>query len=312
MILDCDPGLDDAVAIALALDHAELVGVTTVGGNVALEHTTNNALAVTDLLGRPDVPVHAGHDHPIGGSLVHRADEYHGSNGLADVELPPPTRSAVSVDAVGWLIDTIRSEDGLWIVATGPLTNVALALERAPDLVGRLAGISWMGGSSAHGNVTAAAEFNSWVDPEAGDIVFRAGHPNLTMLGLNVTQQVIFDRIWIDELASATAGTPRAVFSELLAHYDLRQRSMTSLAGAAIHDALAVLRVTHPHLLGGVRRHGQVVVAEGPTRGMTLIDRRPRRTVDDANVEVVEWADAAAIRQVIFATLANARPDDQP
>ena len=303
MILDCDPGLDDAVAIALALDHADLVGITTVGGNVRLEHTTNNALAITDLLGRPDIEVHAGHDLPISGSLEHRAIEYHGGNGLADVELPPPTRPAASDDAVEWIVETVRGEEGIWLVPTGPLTNVGLAIDRAPDLVGRLAGISWMGGSSTHGNTTVAAEFNSWVDPEAGDIVFRAGHPRLVMLGLNVTQTVLFDRIWIDELAAATADSPRAVFAELLAHYDRRQRSMTTLAGAAIHDALAVLRVTHPHLLSGPRRAAEVVVAHGPTRGMTLVDRRPRRSVGDANVEVVEWADAGAIRDVVFATL---------
>ncbi len=303
LILDCDPGLDDAVAIALALDHADLVGITTVGGNVRLEHTTENALAITDLLGRPDVEVHAGLDLPIGGSLAHRAVDYHGPNGLAGVELPAPSRPAASEDAVTWIIETTRAEAGLWLVATGPLTNVALAIQDDPDIVERLAGIAWMGGSSTHGNSTVAAEFNSWVDPEAGDIVFRAGHPNFVMLGLNITQQVLFDRIWIDELAAATAGSPRHVFAELLAYYDRRQRSMSTLAGAAIHDALAVLRVTHPSLLAGVRRHGEVVVADGPTRGMTLIDRRPRRVVDDANVEVVEWADDAAIRPVIFSTL---------
>ncbi len=302
LILDCDPGLDDAVAIALALADADVVGITAVGGNVALEHTTRNALALCDLLGRPDVPVHAGIDLPLCGSLAHRATEFHGPTGMGALELPAPSRPATSDDAVGWIIDTVRAEEGLWLVPTGPLTNIAVAVERAPDIVDRVAGISWMGGSSTHGNTTAAAEFNAWVDPEAAKIVFAAGQPNLVMLGLNVTHTVLLDDVWIDRLDAVDTPVARA-FTALLRYYRARGRALTTLAGAAIHDALAVARVTHPHLLGGVRRPVTVVVEDGPTRGMTLVDTRPRRTFEGVNTEVVEWADAEALRDVVFAAL---------
>ena len=298
IILDCDPGLDDAVAIALALAHAEVVGITAVGGNVALEHTTRNALALCDLLGRADVPVHAGIDLPLCGSLAHRATEFHGPTGIGTLELPAPSRAPSSTDAVGWIIETVRAEEGLWLVPTGPLTNIAVAFEQAPDIVGRLAGIAWMGGSSTHGNTTPAAEFNAWVDPEAAKIVFDAGHPQLVMLGLNVTHTVLLDDVWIDGLAQVDTAVARA-FNALLRYYRSRGRVLTTLAGAAIHDALAVARVTHPHLLGGVRRPVTVVVEDGPTRGMTLVDTRPRRSFDGVNAEVVEWADAAALRDVV-------------
>jgi inosine-uridine nucleoside N-ribohydrolase len=303
MILDCDPGLDDAVAIAVALRWADVVGITTVGGNVALDRTTANALALCDLLERPDVPVHAGHDIPLSGSVARRATEYHGPAGTGSVQFAPPSRGATSDDAVAWLIDTIRSETDLWLVATGPLTNVASAVQRDPRILDGLHGISWMGGSSTCGNTTAAAEFNCWVDPEAADIVVRANHPQLSMVGLNVTHTVLLDRPWIDELRTLTDGTAMLVFADLLEYYERRQRSLTTLAGAAVHDALAVMRVTHPSLFGGVRRPVQVVTGDGPARGMTLVDQRPRRHPDPANMEVIEWANADALRRVLVESL---------
>ena len=302
VILDCDPGLDDAIAIALALRHADVVGITAVGGNVALEHTAANALALCDVLGRPDIAVHAGHDLPMSGSLEHRASEYHGPTGTGGSRFDAPSRPVTSDEAVDWIIDTARGEEGLWMVATGPLTNVAHALLRAPDLVDRFAGISWMGGSSAAGNTTPAAEFNAWVDPEAADVVFRAGHPNLVMLGLNITLQVLLDRPWIDRLREVMGSDDRTVLIDMLDYYETKQRRLTTLAGAAVHDALAVLRVTHPTTLAGVRRPVEMLL-DGAGRGMTLVDTRPSRHPEPANVEVVEWADPGAIRSIIFDTL---------
>ncbi len=303
MILDCDPGLDDAVAIALAVHHADLVGITAVGGNVGLERTTANALSLCDILGAPDIEVHAGQDLPLSGSLEHRATEYHGPYGTGSVQLREPSREATSKKAVEWMIDTIRAEAGIWLVATGPLTNVALALQRAPDLGDQLAGVSWMGGGTVGGNTTAGAEFNSWVDPEAAKIVFESGLSNLVMVGLNVTHTVLLDRDWIDQLGAELGEDPVAVFVDLLDYYELRQRRMTTLAGAAVHDALAVAYVTHPQLLGGVRRPVEIVCDIGPTRGMTLVDLRPRRHPDPPTATVVEWADVHALQQLIFDTL---------
>lgn len=299
IVLDCDPGLDDAIAIALALRHVDVVGITAVGGNVDLEATTRNALALCDLLDAPDIPVHAGHDMPMSGSLAHRAIEYHGPHGTGSVELAAPSRPATSNDAVEWLVETIRAEEGLTVVATGPLTNIGYALRSAPDLAGRVAELSWMGGSSTVGNTNAVAEFNAWVDPEAADIVFRAGFEHLTMLGLNVTQTVTLDRPWIDDLRTRLVGSTNAVFADLLDYYEVAQRTVTTLPGAAIHDALAVVRVSHPHLLAGVRRPVEMALAAGPTRGMTVVDQRPFRRPPPSNTLVVEWADADAIRDLI-------------
>ena len=301
IILDCDPGLDDCVAIALALDHTDVVGITTVGGNVGLEHTTANALAITELLGHGDVPVHAGHDGPLNGTRPQRAPEFHGPTGTGHETLMP-TRTAGGLDAVDWIIDTVRAEPAVWLVATGPLTNVADALRRAPDLVDHLAGISWMGGSARHGNTTAAAEFNAYADPEAAAIVFRAGHPNLSMAGLHVTQTVLLDRSWIDALATAIGDSPAAVFPRLLAHYEARTTASTTLAGAPIHDALAVVRVSHPDLLQGTRRPVEIVT-DGIARGMTLVDQRPHAVPPAGNCLVLDHADADAIRALIATTL---------
>ena len=306
IILDCDPGLDDAMALAIALHDADVVGITTVGGNVGVERTTANALALCDLLGRSEVQVHAGHDMPINGSHEHRATEYHGPNGTGSVTLPEPSRPATSSDAVDWIIDTIRSEAELWLVATGPLTNIAHAFQTAPDIVERLAGISWMGGSSTAGNTTPAAEFNAWVDPEAAEIVFRSGIKNLTMAGLNVTHTVLLDRPWIDQLRRDIAHPGLVVFADLLDYYEARQRELTTLAGAAVHDALAVLHVTNRPLMAGLRRRVEVITGSGPTRGMTMVDQRPRRHPDAANALVLDWADADGIRSALHSALTTA------
>ena len=302
VLLDCDPGLDDAVAIALALDHADVAAITTVGGNVGIELTTANALGLTELLGRADVPVHAGHDDPFAAAPVQRAAQVHGSNGMGDAELPTPSRPATSDDAVGAIVEATHRHPGLWIVATGPLTNVAHAVTADPSLVERVAGLSWMGGSSRYGNVTAVAEFNAWADPEAVAVVLDAGFPTLCQLGLNVTHTVLLDAAWIERLAVATEGTSTAVFVEILRFYLSRQRTVSVLDGAAVHDALAVLRVTHPEHFAGTPRHVEMIL-EGPARGMTMVDERPRPSDGNEQVEVVTHADAAALRSMIWNTL---------
>lgn len=155
MLLDCDPGLDDAVAILTAAHHGDLVGITTVSGNVGLDHTTRNALAVAEIAGL-DVPVHRGAARPLV-APAQDAARIHGPTGLGDAVLPEPARSAGPGSAADFISETARAVDGLHLVAVGPLTNVALALRNDPDLAGRLGGITVMGGSAAGGNVTAAA-----------------------------------------------------------------------------------------------------------------------------------------------------------
>ena len=301
-MLDCDPGLDDAVAIALALDHADVAAITAVGGNVGIDRTTENALALTDLLGRPDVPVHRGHDEPFAAAPVQRAAQVHGANGMGGADLPVPSRREASVDAPGAIIEASHVHDELWIVATGPLTNVAHAVTRDPGLAGRVAGLSWMGGSSRYGNVTAVAEFNAWADPEAVDVVLRAGFRRMLQLGLNVTHTVLLDEPWIERFAATTEGTAMHVFADVLRFYLSRQSTVSVLAGAAVHDALAVLRVTHPALFSGSLRRVEMAL-DGVARGMTIVDERPKPSDGDENVEVVEWADADALRSIMWDTL---------
>src|SRR6478736_5050631 len=153
ILIDCDPGHDDAIAIMVGARHAALVGVTTVAGNAPLSLTTRNALVMLDLIGRADVPVHTGADRPLVAAPVH-ADYVHGESGIDGADLPEPSRPATSDDAVGFIIDSVRANEGLWLVPTGPLTNIALALRAAPDLPDRVGGISLMGGGR-FGNRTA-------------------------------------------------------------------------------------------------------------------------------------------------------------
>ena len=293
LLLDCDPGLDDAVAIAVAFRHADVVGITTVGGNVGLDRTTANALSLCDLLGRPDLAVHAGHDLPMNGKAPARATHVHGASGLGGASLPASARSTDSDDAVGFIIESVRTTEGLWLVPTGPLTNIAFALAAAPDLVHRVAGVCWMGGSSTRGNATAAAEFNALVDPEAAAAVFEAGLGNLIMVGLNVTETVTVAHQFLHRLRSASTTVSLAYLDMLTGIVD-RAIGEWNRPGAAMHDALAVLRVTHPALFTGTRHHVVIEHAGAHTRGMTLVDHRPSGAAPP-NCEVVERADSDAI-----------------
>ena len=201
IILDCDPGHDDALAIALALASPELrpLAITTVAGNAPLDRTTRNALRVLTLLGRTDVPVAAGADRPIVRDPWVPV-EFHGDSGLDGADLPEPAVGPAEVGAVelaGALLR--RAGEPVTLVATGPLTNMALLLRAAPGLRDRIAEISLMGGSLGEGNTTAAAEFNIWADPEAAAIVFDSGIP-IRMAGLDVTHQALVLPADIDRL----------------------------------------------------------------------------------------------------------------
>ncbi|MGH3010119.1 MAG: nucleoside hydrolase, partial [Gaiellaceae bacterium] len=201
IVMDCDPGHDDAMAILLALasPELELLGVTTVAGNQTLDKTTRNALIALEIAGRGDVPVAAGADRPLRREL-RTAAHVHGETGLDGPELPEPAAAPVDAHAADFLAELI--EPGVVLVPTAPLTNVALMLERHPDVRDRLERIVWMGGSTVEGNVTPAAEFNCFVDPEAAAAVFASGIP-ITMIGLNVTHRALFTRAHAEELRGA-------------------------------------------------------------------------------------------------------------
>ncbi len=269
VVLDCDPGLDDAIAIITAAHHCDLVGITTVNGNVGIEHTTHNALVTAQIAGL-DVPVHRGAARPLIAPTMDAA-RVHGATGLGDAELPALARSVASDDAVAYLCDTARSVNGLHLLAVGPLTNVALALRRDPDLPRHLAGVTIMGGGARAGNVTPVAEFNVWADPEAAAIVFSEAAP-ITMVGLDVTMQVMFDDAEVRRIRAA--GTPVASFAaDLIAYACLRCREL-GLSAAPIHDAVAVIAVTHPHLFTRSSHPVAVELNGEHTRGMTIADTR--------------------------------------
>jgi inosine-uridine nucleoside N-ribohydrolase len=295
IILDCDPGHDDAVAIVVAARHADLLGITTVAGNAPLERTTHNALALRELLGI-DVPVHRGSPRPLLGELA-VSPSIHGVSGLDGADLPDPQRPLDSTDAVGFIVDTCRRAEGTWIVAVGPLTNVALALRVAPDLAGRLAGISIMGGGT-FGNRSPVAEFNIWADPEAAAVVFGAGVP-LVMAGLDLTFQLLATPARIDAVRRRP-GRLAAVLADLFTFYSAGYLDRhDDMAGAAVHDPCAVLALTHPGLFGREDRHVAIETTGRLTRGMTVIDRRTVTERPAANCSVLTTIDAEAAWSVI-------------
>ena len=187
VILDCDPGHDDAFAIMLAAAHLDLLGITTIGGNCSLQNVTKNALKVLEVIGRQDIKVYPGHSCPLVAPLV-TAPQFHGPSGMDGPVLPEPSIKAQEKHGVDFIIDTVMGTDDVTLIATGPLTNIAAAINKEPGIVGRVKELSIMGGSVTYGNWTPAAEFNIFVDPEAAYRVFNSGM-HVKMCGVNLTRQ---------------------------------------------------------------------------------------------------------------------------
>ena len=294
IILDCDPGIDDALAIAFAAGSPDLdlYGITTVAGNVGLDLTTSNAQRVCEFIGAPGVPVTPGSPAPLLRPPMD-ARNVHGDTGLGGALLPPPESRPSGGHAIDYLIETIGAAPGeITLIATGPLTNIALAVHREPQLVGQVRDFVIMGGSTGRGNVTPAAEFNIAADPEAAAIVFHAGW-TVTMVGLDVTLQ-----------ARATAAVRDrmrplgALASELLLpgleHYTSDEDPLAAIPGAgpgqgpgqeddacaviaadpAVHDVCAVAYVADPALLGCLPARIEVETTGRWTSGMTVTDFR--------------------------------------
>jgi inosine-uridine nucleoside N-ribohydrolase len=277
IVIDCDPGHDDAIAILLALasPEVELRGITTVAGNQTLEKTTRNALKVLELAGRTDVPVAAGADAPLARTLRVAAN-VHGESGLDGPDLPEPETRPVDTHAAAFLAELI--EPGVVLVPTGPLTNVALLLERHPDVKERLERIVWMGGAIAEGNVTPTAEFNAFVDPEAAAAVFASGIP-VTMIGLDVTHRALFTRAHADRLRGT--GKVGRVVAELSDFFQRFHEDRYGFAGSPIHDALAVADVIDPTLVTRLACNVEIETSSRYCDGRTVVDRwlvtdRPR------------------------------------
>jgi inosine-uridine nucleoside N-ribohydrolase len=270
ILIDCDPGHDDAIAILLALasPELELLGVTTVAGNQTLDKTTRNALVTLEVSGRSDIPVAAGADAPLRRQL-RTAAHVHGETGLDGPELPDPSAEPVDAHAADFLAEHI--EPGVVLVPTAPLTNVALLLERHPDVRERLDRIVWMGGAIAEGNVTPAAEFNAFVDPEAAAAVFTSGIP-ITMIGLDVTHKALFTRDHAERVrAAGRSGRFVAELSDFLLGFHERSYGF---AGSPIHDAMAVAHVITPTLVATRRANVAVETRSELCDGRTVVDLR--------------------------------------
>jgi inosine-uridine nucleoside N-ribohydrolase len=273
IIIDTDPGVDDAMAIFLALRSPELKveAITPVSGNVPLELTLPNALRLVEIAGRPDVPVAAGASVPLVRHLV-TAKYVHGVNGLGGVEFPAPKIKPVSEKAPEIIRRLVRENPGqITIVAIGPLTNVAMALRADPELAGMIPAIVIMGGGIVHGNITPAAEFNLYVDPEAARIVFDAGIP-FTMVGLDVTEKVLVNDGHIQKLQAVQTPVSQAAAKILKATLD-NVRNSNNITYVAMHDPLTVASLIDPSILTFTDFHIEIETEGELTAGMTVAYR---------------------------------------
>ena len=297
--IDCDPGVDDAAAIVLAdwLEELNIVGISTVAGNAVLELTTKNALQICDLLKR-DYPVFRGADHPL--MRPYEAGEsFHGADGLGGAELPKPSREAQSLPAWDAIYETAKQHGGrLELITLGPLTNIAIALCKYPDLPDYLHRIFLMGGSATHGNCTPCAEFNIYTDPEAAQIVFRSAVPKV-MCGLEVTEQAYLTAQELKNIGSHESAVCR-FFRD--ATPDLLRKNMEAGQGGwAVHDACPVLYCARPELFSGKEAGVFVETQSELTFGKTVTDLYSDKKFDEKNTFVVLDIDRSAFVNLLTA-----------
>jgi inosine-uridine nucleoside N-ribohydrolase len=298
VLIDCDPGHDDAIALLLALasPEIEVLGITTVAGNQTLDKTTKNALKLLEFTGRTEIPVAAGAPRPLVREQ-YVAGYVHGESGMDGPELPEPQIRPLDEHAVDFLAERIRPD--VLVIPTGPLTNVAMLLQRYPEA--RPERIVLMGGAIAEGNVTPAAEFNIWADPEAAARVFTSGI-DVTMVGLDVTHKALFRPADSERLA-ATGRTGRLV-AELFAFYQQFHSEQYGWDGSPVHDAVAVAHVLRPDLLETVDR-GVIVDTGGElSRGRTYVDLW-RRAGWEPNAHVAVDIDAKGFVDFLVERLAS-------
>ena len=299
IIIDTDPGQDDAVAILLALaspDEIAVLGITTVAGNVPLALTEKNARIICELAGRPDIAVFAGCDRPLVQPLV-TAEHVHGKTGLDGIALPYPTMPLQAAHAVDFIIDTLRAEPSgsVTLCPLGPLTNIATAFTRAPDIMARVKEIVLMGGAYFEvGNITPAAEFNIYVDPEAAEIVFQSGVP-LVVMPLDVTHKVLTTRPRIDAIRAIGSPVAHAVASwtDFFERFDMAKYGAE---GAPLHDPCVIAYLLAPGLFTGRHINVEIETTSPLTRGMTVADwwgvtKRPKNAMFMGDVDAAGFYD---------------------
>ncbi len=272
VVLDCDPGHDDAFAIWLAAGdpNIDLLGITTVGGNGHLEHTTHNARVVCTVGGIHGVPIAAGADSPLVRRLT-VADDIHGASALDGPVLPEPEVDLDPRGAIELLRELITgSPEPVTVLATGPLTNIALLVRTHPDVLRNVREVVWMGGSTGRGNVTPYAEFNSWVDPEALSVVLGAQVP-FTMVGLNITHQALVTAEVLDRIAAIGNRTSEFA-AQLLKFFCASYNTAEGMPAAPLHDPVAVAMVAVPEVVASVRARLDVELRGTETAGATSVD----------------------------------------
>ncbi|WP_323764276.1 nucleoside hydrolase [Marinovum sp.] len=275
IIIDTDPGQDDAVAILLALaspEEIEVLGITAVAGNVPLALTVKNARIVCELAGKTDVPVFAGCDAPLTRPLV-TAEHVHGKTGLDGPVLPDPEMPLQEQHAVDFIIETLRAEPAgtVMLCPLGPLTNIATAFDRAPEIAGRVQEIVLMGGAYFEvGNITPAAEFNIYVDPEAADIVFKSGAP-ITVMPLDVTHKALVTKARNDGFRALGTPVGRAV-AEMTDFFERFDKEKYGSDGAPLHDPCVIGWLLRPELFSGRRINVEIETGSELTLGMTVAD----------------------------------------
>lgn len=273
IIIDTDPGIDDALAILLALasPEIELEALTTTQGNVTVEKGTRNALAILELLKADHIPVAKGTSLPIVGPLL-ASDHIHGPSGIGDAQLPEPKTAPVSQHAIDYLIERFLAEPGeISLFPIGPLTNIALAIRKEPRLVSGIKELVIMGGSiHAGGNRTAQAEFNIFADPHAAHIVFHSGIP-ITLIPLDVTHKCMLYRKDVERLGKIKSPISQFI-SDATDVYLEFTRNKTGIDGCALHDPLTLATVIAPELLIFEEHYVQVNFSEGPSMGNTFAD----------------------------------------
>ncbi len=297
-MIDTDTASDDAVALMLAVAaDVEIVAVTVVAGNVPIDTAVNNAIVTLDICGAPNVPVHVGAAAPLARSLE-TSEDTHGTDGMAGVALPAPSRGPDPGDAVDVLLDLANTDAGdLTLVTIGPLTNIAKALERDPDFLTKFEHTYFMAGSpDGVGNVNVAGEFNVWADPEAATIVFAADGPK-TMVGWNISRQ--FTVITPEENAELVAAGPLGEWASAInVDVDRFCREVSGLDGYDLPDPVTMAVALDPSLITDASDESMVIGLDEPTRGAVVLDRRAERTAP--NCRVVWAVDECRFKQVLL------------
>jgi purine nucleosidase len=306
IIIDCDPGQDDALALLLALgspEEIEVLAVTAVAGNVPLSLTEKNARKIVELARRPDLPVHAGADRPLVRDLV-TAEFVHGKTGLDGADLPEPAMPLAEEHAALAIVRILREQPSrtVTLCPVGPLTNIALAMRLAPDILPRIKEIVLMGGAIGVGNITPAAEFNIYVDPHAADVVFRSGVP-IVMHGLDVTHKALVTKPRLEAIKAIGSPVSDAVVG-LLTFYNIFDQVRFEGKGAPLHDPCAIAYVMRPELFEGRDCNVQIEVMGEASLGRTLVDWRGQAELPP-NVRVIDGIDADGFFALLTERLAR-------